>query len=85
MNNKMKATIAENISTNIQFLMKENNLSAEEFAEKTDLNCHRIKSMINKTAKRLWVSDILKIISAFQVSFDWFVGREKKDEYHPLY
>ena len=38
MNNKMKATIAENISTNIQFLMKENNLSAEEFAEKTDLN-----------------------------------------------
>lgn len=75
-NNKNKKKMFENVSKKIQFLMNERNINIEEFAEKTELTYHRVKTLITKTAKRLTVLDILKISCAFDVSADWLVGRK---------
>ena len=57
------------ISEGIKQVMKQENLTIEEFAERTGLRVQRVKNLINKAAKRIFLSEILKIVCAFKITF----------------
>ena len=51
-------------------LMKENGLTDEQLAEKTGVNKYVIRRIQQKRFKRVMVSDVLRLFTFFDVSFD---------------
>lgn len=71
-------SLEENIAKSIEKLMKEKNLSLKELSEKSKVSCATLRKHLNQEVKNIRASTICKIVMAYDLCLDDFMGYKKE-------